>query len=310
MRKLLTILTPTFNRAEFLPRLYESLKTQSDRDFEWLIVDDGSTDATPALCARFIDESAVAIRYIRKENGGKHTAVNVGVEAADSTLVFIVDSDDYVTENAVSRIAWIWKEFSAPDRSGISFLRGTSEGVPLGKTFPTNLEISSYLEMRFNRAVYGDKAEVYRTDILKNFRFPEFEGEKFLAEDAVWARIGLQYKMVHVNEIIYVSNYLEAGLTRSGKSLMVRCPKGAIESVKWFLSDKVRLKVRSPMAWRYVAYGFFARRSLSDLIASSKAPFFVAIQTPLGIALYAYWRHKFRKELVSAKAKSKIGQGA
>ncbi|MEZ0600932.1 glycosyltransferase family 2 protein [Paraburkholderia sp. IW21] len=301
MRKLLTIITPTFNRAEYLPRLHESLKAQSHGDFEWLIVDDGSTDGTPAICARFIAESAISIRYIRKENGGKHTAVNVGVEAADSTLIFIVDSDDYVTDVAVSRIASVWREFAAPDRSGISFLRGTSVNVPLGKTFPKDFEISSYLEMRFNRAVSGDKAEVYRTDILKQFRFPEFEGERFLAEDAVWARIGLRYTMVHVNEIIYVSNYLEAGLTRSGKSLMVRCPNGAIESVKWFLSDQVRLKVRSPMAWRYVAYGFFAGKSLPDLIASSKAPFFVAIQTPLGIALYAYWKHKFRKELARTK---------
>ncbi|SAK80454.1 glycosyltransferase, group 2 family protein [Caballeronia hypogeia] len=298
----LTIVTPTFNRAHCLPRLYESLAQQTDRDFEWIIVDDGSTDATPEFCAAMMAQSQIPVRVIRKVNGGKHTALNAAISAVSSELVFIVDSDDYVTPNAVSRIRDIWSTHRAADRSGICFLRGTTEHDTLGSRFPVNGEIASYIEMRFNRGVKGDKAEVYRSDLLRKFPFPEFEGERFLAEDAVWAPLGLEYKMVHVNEIIYVGNYLEAGLTQGGKSYMVKCPNGAIESVRWFMSPKVDMKVRMPMAWRYIAYGLFAKRSLARHIVTSEAPLFVASQLPAGIALYFYWRRKFRSELSAAQA--------
>jgi glycosyltransferase involved in cell wall biosynthesis len=293
----LTVVTPTFNRAHTLPRLFESLAQQTDRGFEWIIVDDGSTDATPELCASLMKQSEVAVRVIRKVNGGKHTALNAAISTVRTELVFIVDSDDYVTANAVSRIRDVWRSHEAPDRAGICFLRGTTEHDTLGQRFPLDGEIASYIEMRFNRGVSGDKAEVYRSDLLRKFPFPEFEGERFLAEDAVWAPLGLEYEMVHINEIIYVCNYLEAGLTQGGKSYMAKCPNGAIESVRWFLSPRVRLKVRVPMAWRYIAYGLFARRSLARHIASSGAPLFVASQLPGGIALYFYWRRRFRGEL-------------
>ena len=298
--KFLTIITPTFNRVEWLPRLYKSLKSQSVRDFEWLIVDDGSSDETPDFCSAVIQEAAIAVRVIRKANGGKHTALNAGIAAVVTELIFIVDSDDYLTPNAVSRIQEVWSRYKGEGRSGISFMRGTSEEEPLGHRFPRDNEVSSYIEMRFNRGIKGDKAEIYRSDVLKRFRFPEFKGEKFLAEDAVWAPIGLQYQMVHINEIIYVGNYLEAGLTAGGKSFMLRCPNGAIESVKWFLSRKVRMRVRAPMAWRYLAYGLFAKRPLIEHICSSELPLFVTSQIPGGLALYVYWRHKFRNEIANA----------
>jgi glycosyltransferase involved in cell wall biosynthesis len=296
----LTIVTPTFNRAHCLPRLYESLAKQTDRGFEWIIVDDGSTDATPEFCTAMMAQSELDVRVIRKVNGGKHTALNAAIAAVKTELVFIVDSDDYLTPNAVSRVRDVWTQHKAPDRSGISFLRGTSEHDTLGQRFPVDDEISSYVEMRFNRGVKGDKAEVYRSDLLRKFPFPEFEGERFLAEDAVWVPIGLEYQMVHVNEIVYVGNYLEAGLTLGGKSYMVKCPNGAIESVRWFLSPKVRPKVRVPMAWRYIAYGLFAGRPLARHIASSDAPLFVASQLAGGIALFFYWRRKFRVELAAS----------
>ncbi|MDR5759822.1 glycosyltransferase family A protein [Caballeronia sp. LZ035] len=306
----LTIVTPTFNRAHTLPRLFESLARQADHGFEWLIVDDGSTDATPEYCASLLAQSEVSVRVIRKANGGKHTALNAAMPAVRTELVFIVDSDDYVTADAVSSIRDVWRDHRVADCSGVCFLRGTTEHDTLGARFPVDGEVASYIEMRFNRGVRGDKAEVYRSDLLRRFPFPEFEGERFLAEDAVWAAIGLEYRMIHINQIIYVGNYLEAGLTQGGKSFMVKCPNGAIESVRWFLSPKVRLKVRLPMAWRYIAYGLFARRSIVRHIGSSGAALLVASQLPAGIALYFYWRRRFRNELGAAKIASKTGRTA
>ncbi|BAN26932.1 glycosyltransferase family 2 protein [Caballeronia insecticola] len=296
----LTVVTPTFNRAHCLPRLFESLAKQTDRGFEWLIVDDGSSDATPEFCAAMMAQTDVKVRVIRKMNGGKHTALNAAMAHVETELVFIVDSDDCLTPNAVSRVRHVWTQHKAANLSGISFLRGTTEHDTLGQRFPVDGEIASYIEMRFNRGVKGDKAEIYRSDLLRKHPFPEFDGERFLAEDAVWVPIGLEYQMVHVNEIVYVGNYLEAGLTLGGKSYMAKCPNGAIESVRVFLSRKVRMKVRVPMAWRYIAYGLFAKRPLARHIASSEAPWFVASQLAGGIALFLYWRRKFRVELTAA----------
>ncbi|MDR5752712.1 MULTISPECIES: glycosyltransferase family A protein [unclassified Caballeronia] len=299
MNKPLTIVTPTYNRAEYLPRLYRSLVAQTCQDFEWLVVDDGSTDSTPALCERLCAEGLIDVRCIRKENHGKHTALNAGIAATSSALMFIVDSDDYLLPDAVRRTLDTWSLFGNDRLSGICFLRGISESVPLGQRFPRNEEIASYIDMRFNQGVSGDKAEVYRTDILKRFPFPEFEGERFLAEDAVWAQIGLRYKMVHINEIVYISNYLPGGLTRGDNSINVRSPNGSVESVRWFLSKQVRLRVRVPMAWRYIAYGLFARRRLSGLIKASGAPMLVLTQFPVGLALYLFWTRKFADQLRS-----------
>jgi glycosyltransferase involved in cell wall biosynthesis len=298
----LTIVTPSYNRADYLPRLYQSLLAQTRRDFEWIIVDDGSSDATQEVCAEFCAGQRLDIRVLRKENGGKHTAVNAGVAIARSALVFIVDSDDYLLSNAVERVLEVWSEFATERLSGMCFLRGVSATEVLGQRFDRSYEIASYIDMRFNRGVQGDKAEVYRADILKAHPFPEFAGEKFLAEDAVWARIGLQYDMVHVNEIIYVSNYLPGGLTRGDQSINVRSPRGSVESVKWFLSNRTHMKVRMPMAWRYIAYGRFARRSLYELVSKSGAPLFVATQIPLGVLLHLYWKRKFAAQLDKARA--------
>ncbi|MGF6769056.1 glycosyltransferase involved in cell wall biosynthesis [Paraburkholderia sp. GAS199] len=301
MNTSLTILTPTYNRANWLERLYRSLVAQTRRDFEWLVVDDGSTDHTPQLIASLKAENTITIRYIRKDNGGKHTAVNAGVALIESPLTFIVDSDDYLTANAVERALDVWGQHASPRLSGLCFLRGTSPDHPLGRTFASHCSVASYIDMRFNRGISGDKAEIYKTDVLKAYPFPEFAGERFLAEDAVWARIGLLYEMVHINEIIYISNYLEGGLTLGDQSINVRCANGSVESTRWFLSRKVRLKVRLPMAWRYVAYGLFAKKPLRELLRMTESPLLVLTQLPAGVALYMYWSRKFAPQLARAR---------
>jgi glycosyltransferase involved in cell wall biosynthesis len=303
MSKPVAIITPTFNRAGYLPRLYDSLVEQTRQDFEWIIIDDGSSDDTPEVCARFRAENRIDVQVIRKQNGGKHTAVNAGVASTDAPLVFIVDSDDYLTPDAVERVLDTWSRFNSERISGMSFLRGTSATEPLGQRFPHAFEIASYIDMRINRGVGGDKAEVYRTDILKAFPFPEFPGEKFLAEAAVWAQIGLRFDMIHVNEIIYISRYLPGGLTLGDQSINIRSPNGSVESVRWFLSSEIRMRVRMPMAWRYIAYGRFAGRSVADLVATSGCPAFVSVQVPFGLLLNFYWKRKFASSLKEARAK-------
>ena len=207
---MITVLTPTFNRGRRLQSLWDSLQKQTVKDFEWLVVDDGSTDGTKDLITHLQEKSNFPIRYIYKNNGGKHTALNVGIQTICSELIFIVDSDDCVTDDAVESILKIHKKYRSQNNiCGYAFLRAFPDGKVNGKKFDVDEKIGSYIDVRVNGDDTGaDKAEVFKTHCLKEFPFPEYPNEKFLGEDLVWVRMARTYEMVHINKAIYVGNYL------------------------------------------------------------------------------------------------------
>lgn len=264
--KSITILTPTYNRAAYLPRLFESLKAQTNRDFLWLVVDDGSEDDTENLIASY-GQQGVELRYIRQENGGKHTALNRGIAEIQSELTFIVDSDDYLPENAVETVlAYHEKYRGTPGLCGYSFLRCHSDGRVNTAYFPSDELIGSYAQVRINGDIGGDKAEVFYTEILKKYPFPVFPGEKFMPEDAVWMQMSGPYQMVHMNKNIYYCDYLEGGLTNTGRRMKVHSPRGMILRSKVYLDDPaIRMKVKVKMMLLYQVYGRFAGLSARKL---------------------------------------------
>lgn len=264
--KSITILTPTYNRAAYLPRLFESLKAQTNRDFLWLVVDDGSEDDTENLIASY-GQQGVELRYIRQENGGKHTALNRGIAEIQSELTFIVDSDDYLPENAVETVlAYHEKYRGTPGLCGYSFLRCHSDGRVNTAYFPSDELIGSYAQVRINGDIGGDKAEVFYTEILKKYPFPVFPGEKFMPEDAVWMQMSGPYQMVHMNKNIYYCDYLEGGLTNTGRRMKVHSPRGMILRSKVYLDDPaIRMKVKVKMMLLYQVYGRFAALSAREL---------------------------------------------
>lgn len=264
--KSITILTPTYNRAAYLPRLFESLKAQTNRDFLWLVVDDGSEDDTENLIASY-GQQGVELRYIRQENGGKHTALNRGIAEIQSELTFIVDSDDYLPENAVETVlAYHEKYRGTPGLCGYSFLRCHSDGRVNTAYFPSDELIGSYAKVRINGDIGGDKAEVFYTEILKKYPFPVFQGEKFMPEDAVWMQMSGPYQMVHMNKNIYYCDYLEGGLTNTGRRMKVHSPRGMILRSKVYLDDPaIRMKVKVKMMLLYQVYGRFAGLSAREL---------------------------------------------
>lgn len=264
--KSITILTPTYNRAAYLPRLFESLKAQTNRDFLWLVVDDGSEDDTENLIASY-GQQGVELRYIRQENGGKHTALNRGIAEIQSELTFIVDSDDYLPENAVETVlAYHEKYRGTPGLCGYSFLRCHGDGRVNTAYFPSDELIGSYAQVRINGDIGGDKAEVFYTEILKKYPFPVFPGEKFMPEDAVWMQMSGPYQMVHMNKNIYYCDYLEGGLTNTGRRMKVHSPRGMILRSKVYLDDPaIRMKVKVKMMLLYQVYGRFAGLSARKL---------------------------------------------
>lgn len=268
---IVTVLTPTFNRGGSLSNLYQSLQKQTIKDFEWLLVDDGSTDDTKNIAEEMRKKAEFPMRYIYKENGGKHTALNVGVKQITSELTFIVDSDDTLVPDAIETILQYHKKYKErKDLCGYSFLRRFPDGNINGKPFEPDEKVGTYIECRINADdTQADKAEVFYTRCLKEFPFPEYRNEKFLGEDLVWIRMAMKYQMVHINRAIYVGNYLEDGLTKNRRKNNIRSPYGCMERAKEFMRPELKLKYRLKGAVQYLVYGKFAGEK--QLIA--KAPY-------------------------------------
>lgn len=213
---MISIVTATYNRAHLLPRLYESLKSQKNKDFEWVVIDDGSIDNTENLIIKLKFENLIDINYIKKENGGKHTALNIGVEIAKYDYIFFVDSDDILPVNSISvicdKINLIKNNKDYNYIAGVCGSKAHLNGQLTGTTLNKDL-ICNYLEFRYLYKITGDKAEVFKKKILKEFKFPEFEGEKFCPEALVWNRIAQSYNMYFFDDVIYLCEYQQGGLT-------------------------------------------------------------------------------------------------
>lgn len=223
----LTVFTPTYNRAYIIENLYRSLQRQTSHDFEWLVVDDGSADNTEALFGTWIKEdNPFPIRYYRQENGGKHRAINRGLELAEGELFFTVDSDDYLTDDALEKIIRWEAELPKQEKyCGFAGNLGTSPDVTPNGMFESGSFDGTALD-RYG-AVDGERAMVFYTAIHKQYPYPEFPGEKFMTEAVAWNRMAHDgYQMRFYNDIIWIYAYKEDGLTKAGSRIFLNNPKG------------------------------------------------------------------------------------
>lgn len=234
----LTIFTPTYNRLHLLERLYHSLLSQTNKNFEWIVVDDGSDDGTYEYVNNLKELGLIKIQISKQKNLGKHVAINKGVSRAKGDYFFIVDSDDYLPSNAVEKIIDLFDQIPNHEKfAGISGIRVTPENILVGKTFDKNYIDCTALE-RNKYGIEGDKAEVYYTNILKKYPFPIFKNENFLTESVVWYRIANDgYKIRWTNEPFYICDYQIGGLSNTtGKCS--RCFCGYALTTKEFLQYK------------------------------------------------------------------------
>lgn len=222
----ITVFTPTYNRAYIIENLYRSLQRQSYSDFEWLVVDDGSTDETENLFARICaEENPFSVRYHRKENGGKCSAINQGLELARGELFFTMDSDDILTDDALMKVAQ-WEAELPRDGSFCGFAaNGISDDavstVVPGKDYMDGNAFDMYGEMG------GEKAIIFYTEIHRKYMYPVFPGEKFMTEAVTWNRMAWDgYKMRYFNDVIWIWEYKPDGLTKSGYQIFIDNPQG------------------------------------------------------------------------------------
>lgn len=212
--KMITVFTPTYNRASLLSRLYDTLILQTYKNFEWIIVDDGSKDNTKEVVNSFVAERKIDIHFVQQENGGKHRAINTGVSLAKGELFFILDSDDVLPNNALELVAENYKSIKDnASFAGVSGIDGYFDGQSIGTGLPSELLNCNSVDIRYKYHVKGDMKEIFRTSVMKEFPFPDIEGEKFCPEVLVWNRIARKYKLRYFNKIIYKVEYQPEGLT-------------------------------------------------------------------------------------------------
>ena len=261
---MITVFTPTYNRKEELKRLYESLLKQEYKDFEWVVVDDGSTDGTEELVKEFIKDNLIKITYFKQKNQGKNMAHNKGVELAKGEYFVGVDSDCALTVDALSIVnEYREKIKDREDICGLGFLNynmKTREFV--GSKFPEDEFEETYYNIYNKYKVTGDKELKFKTDIIKKFPFPKIEDEKFVPESLVFNRISKEYKFLFVNKGIINVDYLEDGYSNNYFDLVRRNPRGNMLYYKELYEfDKSLYNVAA-----YDMFGIYGKKRFKDII--------------------------------------------
>lgn len=264
---MLSVFTPTYNRAHTLERLYNSLKAQTNKDIEWIIVDDGSSDNSEELIKSFISESLIDIRYIKQKNAGKHIAINRGVELARGELFFIVDSDDELHNRAVELILKQY-EFIRDDDSfaGVCGLKAYFSGEKVGGEASFEVLDCTSLDFRFIYKQKGDMAEVFKTKILRNYPFPFFPNEKFCPELLVWTRIAEKFKLRYFAEKIYFCEYLADGLTAKITKIRMTSPEATLLCYSELSKSRIPFLQKIKAYLNFWRFSFCSKRRLISQI--------------------------------------------
>ena len=246
---LFTVFTATHNRAHTLPRVLDCLEHQTFRDFEWLIVDDGSTDGTRALVDDWQSRTAFPLRYVHQPHAGKHVAFNRGVREATGQLFLSLDSDDGAVPQALERFKSLWESIPVDRRprfSAVTALRMFEDGRPVGDRFPRDITDSESLEMYFKYRLRGDKWGFQRRDVLRDNPFPEPPGVTFVSEAVVWFAIARRFKTRYVNDYLGI-NYKSDPAERRLSNLTVATAQGRLLFHKAVIEDYLDYAASSPL---------------------------------------------------------------
>lgn len=301
-RQRITVFTPSYNRAHTLPRTYESLKKQNNKNFIWLIIDDGSTDNTKELVNQWIyDNNEFEIQYIYKENGGMHTAHNVAYEHIYTELNVCIDSDDCLADGAIEKILNFWDNNVHDNYAGIigldSDLNGKIIGKDLGDLHSTTL--SGYYE----HGGKGDKKLVYRTDIIKKYpEYPVFEGEKYVGLGYKYLLCDQDYSLLVLNEILCNVEYQTDGSSMNMFKQYIQNPKGFAFIRKVDMRLKKGIITQFKTCIHYVSSSLISKNKY--FIKESPKPVMTFFAIPFGFLLTVYIKSNYKK-LLKIKGGSK-----
>lgn len=256
---LLTIFTPTYNRAYSLRRLYLSLCNQTCNSFEWLVLDDGSTDGTSELVNQFISEKKVRIRYIFQENSGKSMAHNIAVKVAKGGLFTCVDSDDYIENIAVEELLSVWKT-AQKISIGILAKRRSLKGEAITKTNLSNGSCIKLKDAYHSNFLSGDTFLIFKTSIIKKYLFPKFKEEKFVPEDYIYDQICEEGPLYFCDQFLYVCEYQKDGYTANMNKVIARNPLGYRAYLEQRMSTERKIVRRLMYFIRYESIAFVIKK--------------------------------------------------
>lgn len=291
----LTVFTPTYNRAHTLPRTYESLCRQNNKDFIWMIIDDGSSDNTAELVQNWKNTNPdFEIQYFYKENGGMHTAHNVAYENITTELNMCIDSDDCVADGAVDKILSMWSGVRNKGYAGIIGLDADFEGRIIGKGFSKNMTETT-LSGYYAAGGQGDKKLVYRTDVIKKYPpYPVFEDEKYVALAYKYRLIDQDYKLIMLPEVLCNVEYQADGSSKTMWKQYLKNPKGFAFWRKVCMQYSESPKRKIVDCIHYCSSSYIAGNK--NYIMESPSKVLTVFCTPAGMLLMKYIRSKASEE--------------
>lgn len=280
-----TVFTPTFNRRHLLGRVYRSLCSQTFQDFEWLIVDDGSSDDTASLVNEWMNEGRLTIRYCHQSNQGKHRAHNRAVELARGRFFAVLDSDDEIVPAALERFLAHWNSISSASRdqfSGVTCLCMDDAGQVVGRRFPKEPLDCRHFESYTLYGATGEKWGFHRTDVLRQFPFPEMDEERYCPEALVWNRIGRAFKIRHVNEPLRIYHCQDQGVTSAIDAILAHSAGLARCYYREYLDLEVPLRYKISKIANYVRFSLHANVGGWEIVLESGYPAFTVVLYPIG----------------------------
>jgi glycosyltransferase involved in cell wall biosynthesis len=249
---LVTIFTPTYNRAHTLPRVFESLRNQTMRDLEWLVIDDGSTDATRDLIEGWVALAGFPVRYIAQQHAGKHVAYNRALTEARGQFFTCLDSDDALLPDGLEKLVRAWGTIPAGRRHefySVDALCCDQHGNVIGNRFPAEPLDADLRELKYVYRMHGEKLGLALTEVVRRYPFPDLPGAQFIPEGVVWSDIAKKFKSRCVNDVvrIYYTNHVETGPTLSGRRSLGDHALGRWHYYVRLLNDDIEFFARSPV---------------------------------------------------------------
>lgn len=276
--------------------MYQSLVKQTNQNFKWLIVDDGSTDHTKELIDQWVKDAKISIDYIFQTNQGMHGAHNTAYKAIETELNVCIDSDDFMPEDAVEQIISCWKQYGNESVSGIVGLDSYTNGEIIGTPLPQGLKQSTLFDLYNNHGVKGDKKLVYRTELTKEFPYPIFQNEKYVGLAYKYFRLDESYEMLLLNKVLCRVEYLADGSSRNMLKQYRRNPKGFAFYRKELMTlsfASVFFKYRQ--AIHYVSSSLMMRNK--NFLRDSPQKGLTMLALPFGCLLYIYVTSRTRNVL-------------
>jgi glycosyltransferase involved in cell wall biosynthesis len=299
---LFTVFTPTYNRAHTLHRVYDSLCAQTLRDFEWIVIDDGSTDGTAELVANWAKSADFPVRYLCQDHSGKHIAHNLAVREARGCIFAPLDSDDALLPETFERIRNIWNDIPVSDRvffSGIGGLCCDQHGKTIGDRFPKSPLDITMRELIYGLGIRGEKWGVTRTDVLRQYFFPDVAGTQFVPEGLVGLQMSRAYKRRYVNEVFriyYRFEYEKPGNNLSNRADIAANAPGRLCYYLWLLNKELEYFWRAPVSFVKAAVllpilGKSSNQTFGQLLGSVESVairMLVLVLFPVGLVIYAF----------------------